>query len=65
MRITTGSVVQFNDKTKNYGMLGIVEEINNGSYTVLIPLPGKKTVWDRMTEEQLEYIGEAAFIRKR
>ena len=65
MRITTGSVVQFNDKTKNHGMLGIVEEINNGYYTVLIILPGKKTVWDRMTEEQLEYIGEAAFIRKR
>ena len=65
MRITTGSVVQFNDKTKNHGMLGIVEEINNGNYTVLIILPGKKTVWDRMTEEQLEYIGEAAFIRKR
>ena len=63
--ITIGDVVQLNNKSDSPGTLGIVEEIKDGIYTVLIPLPEQRTTWYRLERDKLEYIGVAAFIRKR
>lgn len=66
-----GDVVQFNEKHKWCGSLGIVTNVkdcgkNGIKYTVGVPIPQQGTafIFVMESEEAIEYIGRAIFTMK-
>lgn len=63
------SVVQFTENHKWCGCLGVIEEIkkcgDDVRYMVGVPIPQQGTafVFAMESKNEIEYIGEAAFIR--
>lgn len=62
--IQIGDVVQFNEKHKWTGVLGIVEEINRERILVGVPVPEEGTAYIHCKKENVERVGEAIFIAK-
>lgn len=62
--IHIGDVVQFNEKHKWTGVLGIVEEINRERILVGVPAPEQGTAYIYCKKENIERVGEAIFIAK-
>lgn len=62
--IQIGDVVQFNEKHKWTGVLGIVEEINRERILVGVPVPEEGTAHIHCKKENVERVGEAIFIAK-
>lgn len=65
-RIQKGSVVQFNEKHKWCGSLGIVTEVKeyddgNVRYMIGVPVPmqGTAYIFSVKSDAEIEYIGEA------
>lgn len=61
-----GMVVQFNEKHKWCGSLGIVTEVKDfaegTTYMVGVPIPEKGTAYIYATLDEVEYIGKAVFM---
>lgn len=57
-------VVQFNEKHKWCGCLGIVEEVKENRIMVGVPVPDKGTAYIFARPEELEHIGIAVMIPK-
>lgn len=63
------SVVQFTENHKWCGCLGVIEEVtkcgDDVRYMIGIPIPlqGTAFVFAMKSKNEIEYIGEAAFIR--
>ena len=57
-------VVQFNEKHKWCGCLGIVEEVKKNRIMVGVPVPEKGTAYIFARPEELEHIGVAAMVLK-
>lgn len=55
-------VVQFNEKHKWCGCLGIVEEVKKNRIMVGVPVPEKGTAYIFARPEELERIGVAAMV---
>lgn len=55
-------VVQFNEKHKWCGCLGIVEEVKESRIMVGVPVPEKGTAYIFAQPEELERIGEAVLV---
>jgi len=62
--IQIGDVVQFNEKHKWTGVLGIAEEIKQERIMVGVPIPQKGTAYIYCKKENIERVGEAIFIAK-
>ena len=62
MMIREYDVVQFNEKHKWRGSLGVVEEVNESRIMVGVPIPLQGTAYIFAQPEELEYIGCAALI---
>lgn len=58
------NVVQFNEKHKWCGCLGIVEECENGKIMVGVPVPEKGTAYIFTKESEIDYIGNAVLVPK-
>lgn len=56
--------MQFNEKHKWTGVLGIVEEINRERILVGVPVPEEGTAYIHCKKENVERVGEAIFIAK-
>ena len=54
--------VQFNEKHKWCGCLGIVEEVKKNRIMVGVPVPEKGTAYIFARPEELERIGVAAMV---
>lgn len=63
-----GNVVQFNEKHKWCGSLGIIEEVkgNHDKYMIGVSIPEKGTAYIFVNEKDnvIEYVGRAASIAK-
>lgn len=57
-------VVQFNEKHKWCGCLGIVEEVKENRIMVGVPVPEKGTAYIFARPEELEHIGTAIMVLK-
>lgn len=57
-------VVQFNEKHRWCGCLGIISEKKKDRYMVGIPIPQKGTAYVFADESELERIGISAFVVK-
>lgn len=57
-------VVQFNEKHKWCGCLGIVEEVKESRIMVGVPVPEKGTAYIFARLEELERIGEAVLVQE-
>lgn len=57
-------VVQFNEKHKWCGCLGIVEEVKESRIMVGVPVPEKGTAYIFVQPEELERIGEAVLVQE-
>ncbi len=55
-------VVQFNEKHKWCGCIGIIGEIKNGRIMVYVPIPEQGTACIFAKESELEYIGPATLV---
>lgn len=55
-------VVQFNEKHKWCGCLGIVEEVKESRIMVGVPVPEKGTAYIFARPEELEHIGVATMV---
>lgn len=55
-------VVQFNEKHKWCGCLGIVEEVKKNRIMAGVPVPEKGTAYIFARPEELERIGVAAMV---
>ena len=62
--IQIGDVVQFNEKHRWTGVLGIVEEINRERILVGVPVPEGGTAYIHCKKENIERVGKAIFIAK-
>lgn len=62
MMVSKNWVVQFNEKHKWRGSLGIVEEVENGRILIGVPIPEKGTAYIFAKESEIEYIGQAVLI---
>ena len=55
-------VVQFNEKHKWCGCLGIVEEVKKNRIMIGVPVPENGTAYIFAQPEELERIGEAVLV---
>lgn len=60
--IKPNDVVQFNEKHKWCGCLGIVKEVKNLRIMVGVPAPMQGTAYIFCKEEDIEYIGKAELV---
>ena len=59
-----GDVVQFNEKHKWCGCIGIITEVKQSRIMVGVPVPEQGTAWVFCIPEEVEYIGRAVFVAK-
>lgn len=62
--LDVNDVVQFNEKHKWVGCIGIVHEIKNDRIMVLITIPERGNAYIFTTIDNLEYIGHAVLVPK-
>ena len=59
-----GDVVQFNEKHKWCGCIGIITEVKQSRIMVGVPVPEQGTAWVFCKPKEVEYIGRAVFVAK-
>ena len=59
-----GDVVQFNEKHKWCGCIGIITEVKQSRIMVGVPVPEQGTAWVFCKPEEVKYIGRAVFVAK-
>ena len=59
-----GDVVQFNEKHKWCGCIGIITEVKQSRIMVGVPVPEQGTAWVFCKPEEVEYIGRAVVVAK-
>lgn len=65
MNVKIDDVVQFNEKHKWCGSLGIVNEIRVERIMVGVPIPQQGVAYIFCKEDELEYIGNAVLTERR
>lgn len=71
MRYEFGNVVQFNEKHKWFGSIGIITEVKRLAsgdvrYMICVPIPqrGNAYIFSMESEQEFEFVGEASYAPK-